>query len=60
MDTRDTTIEENFLIIRIGDRLKTTSSNYHVGKIKLELISLSMYGTKNSVLNSNLRQKQKC
>ena len=42
MNTRDTTIEENFLIIRIGDRLKTTSSNYHVGKIKLELISLTI------------------
>ena len=34
MDIRNTTIEENFLIIRIGDKLKTTSIKFHVGEIK--------------------------
>ena len=34
MDIRNTTIEENFLIIRIGDQLKTTGIKFHVGEIK--------------------------
>ena len=34
IDIRKTTIEENFLIIRIGDKLKTTSIKFHVGEIK--------------------------
>ena len=35
MDIRNTTIEENFLIIQIGDRLKTTDIKFHVGEIKV-------------------------
>ena len=34
IDIRNTTIEEHFLIIRIGDKLKTTSIKFHVGDIK--------------------------
>ena len=34
MDVRNTTVEENFLIIRIGDQLKTTGIKFHVGEIK--------------------------
>ena len=34
MDIRNTTIEENFLIIRIGDQLKTTGIKFHLGEIK--------------------------
>ena len=34
MDIRNTTTEENFLIIRIGDQLKTTGIKFHVGEIK--------------------------
>ena len=33
MDIRNTTIEENFVIIRIGDKLKITSMKFHVGEI---------------------------
>ena len=35
MDIRNTTNEENFLIIRVSDKLKTTSIKFHVGEIKL-------------------------
>ena len=42
MDIRNTTIEENFLIIRKGDRLKITSSKFHVGKI-----TFALYGNAN-------------
>ena len=34
MDIRNTNIKENFLIIRIGDKLKTASIKFHVGEIK--------------------------
>ena len=34
MDIQNTTIEETFLIIRVGDKLKTTSIKFHVEKIK--------------------------
>ena len=34
MNIRNTTIEENFLVIQIGAKLKTTSIKFHVGKIK--------------------------
>ena len=34
MGIGNTTTEENFLIIRIGDKLKTTSIKFRVGKIK--------------------------
>ena len=34
MDIRNTTIEENFLIIRIDDQLKTTGIKFHVGETK--------------------------
>ena len=34
MDIRNTTIEENFLIIRIGDQLKTSDIKLHVREIK--------------------------
>ena len=34
MGIRNTTIEEIFLVIRIGDKLKTTSIKFHVGEIK--------------------------
>ena len=34
MDIRNTTIEENFLIIPKGDQLKTTGIKFHVGEIK--------------------------
>ena len=34
MDIRNTTIEENFLIIRKGDQLKTTSIKFHLGERK--------------------------
>ena len=34
MDIRNTTIEENFLIIQIDDKLKTASIKFHVGDIK--------------------------
>ena len=34
MDIRNTTIEENFLIILIGDQLKTSGVKFHVGEIK--------------------------
>ena len=34
MNIRKTTIEENFLVIQIGAKLKTTSIKFHVGKIK--------------------------
>ena len=34
MDIRNTSIKENFLVIRIGDKLKTTSIKFHVGEIK--------------------------
>ena len=37
MDIRNTTIEENFLIIRIGDQLKTTAIKFHVGEIKFSV-----------------------
>ena len=33
-DIRNTTIKENFVVIRIGDKVKTTSIKFHVGKIK--------------------------
>ena len=33
-DVRNTTIKESFLVIRIGDKLKTTSIKFHVGEIK--------------------------
>ena len=42
MDIRNTTIEENFLIIRKGDRLKITSNKFHVGKI-----TFAVYGNAN-------------
>ena len=34
MDIQNTTIKENFLIIRIGDQLKPTGIKFHVGEIK--------------------------
>ena len=34
MDMPNTTVEENFLIIRIGDQLKTTGIKFHMGEIK--------------------------
>ena len=34
MDIQNTTVEDNFLIIPIGDKLKTTSIKFHVGEIK--------------------------
>ena len=34
MDIRNTTIEENSLILRIGDQLKTTGIKFHLGEIK--------------------------
>ena len=37
MDIRNTTIEENFLIIRIDDKLETASIKFHVGEIKFPL-----------------------
>ena len=37
MDIGSTTIEENFLIIRIGDQLKTTSIKFHLGEIKFRV-----------------------
>ena len=33
MEIWNTTIKENFLIIRTGDKLKTTSIKFHVGEI---------------------------
>ena len=37
MDIRNTTIEENFVIIRIGDKLKITSMKFHVGEINFSV-----------------------
>ena len=37
MDIRNTTIEEHFLIIRIGNKLKTTSIKFHVRQIKFPI-----------------------
>ena len=34
MSIRNTTIKENFLLIRIGDQLKITGINFHVGEMK--------------------------
>ena len=34
MDIRNTTIEENFTILRMGDKLKTTSIKFYVGETK--------------------------
>ena len=37
-----TTIEENFLIIRTGDKLKTTSIKFHVGEMKFPVYENAM------------------
>ena len=37
MGFRNTTIEESFLIIQTGDKLKTASSKFHVGQIKFPI-----------------------
>ena len=37
MGIRNTTIEEIFLVIRIGDKLKTTSIKFHMGEIKFSV-----------------------
>ena len=43
MDIRNTTIEENFLVIRISDILKTTSIKFHLGKISFQSIKMQMF-----------------
>ena len=35
MDTRNITFEENYVIIRIGNLLKTTYKKHHTGEVKL-------------------------
>ena len=45
MDIRSTTIKKIFLIIQIGDKLKTTSIKFYVGEIKLPVYDYCLNST---------------